>query len=227
MPAASTRSSNSKPSSDPPARDAEHVVEVKDRRHALSIRDRPRHRGPDAHRARDRTPDHRHPADRQRELHLAGRDARRRFRADQQVLRGLPRQALLRRQQRGRLDRTAGDRPGEGAVRRRARQRAAPLGRQRQHVRLPGVVAARRHRARAEPPRRRPPHTRLAGERQRPALQLRVVRRRGRGPDRDRQRPRARPRAPPEDDRRRHDELPAPPRARTVPSDRRRGRRAC
>ena len=39
-----------------------------------------------------------HPAHRQRELHLAGGDARRRLGADQQVHRGLPGQALLRRQ---------------------------------------------------------------------------------------------------------------------------------
>ena len=37
----------------------------------------------------------------------------------------------------------------EGAVRRRARQRAAPLGRQRQHGRLPRAARAGRHRARA------------------------------------------------------------------------------
>ena len=48
----------------------------------------------------------------------------------------------------------------------------------------------------------------------------------GRGADRHRPGARPRARAPSEDDRRRHDELPAPARPRAVPRDRRRGRRA-
>ena len=57
----------------------------------------------------------------------------RRLGAHQQVHRGLPGQALLRRQRGHRRGRGPGPRPGQGAVRRRARQRAAALGRQRQH----------------------------------------------------------------------------------------------
>ena len=45
-----------------------------------------------------------------------------------------------------------------------ARQRAAALGRQRQHRRLPGAARAGRHGAGHEPRPRRPPHPRLAGE---------------------------------------------------------------
>ena len=59
------------------------------------------------------------------------------------------------------------------AVRRRTRQRAAPLGRQRQPGRLPGRARAGRHRAGHAPRPGRPSHPRLAGERQRPALPLR------------------------------------------------------
>ena len=65
--------------------------------------------------------------------------------------------------------RGARHRAGQGAVRRRARQRPAALRRQRQHVRLPGAARAGRHRARAQPRPRRSPHPRLAGQRQRPA----------------------------------------------------------
>ena len=114
----------------------------------------------------------------------------------------------------------------KAAVRRRARQRAAALGRQRQHVRVPGAARAGRHRARAEPRPRRPPHPRLAGQRQRDSLPLRVVRRRRRGAHRHGPGARAGARAPAEADRRRHDELPAPARPRAVQGDRRRGRRA-
>ena len=64
-------------------------------------------------------------------------------RADQQVRRGLPRQALLRRLRVRRRDRAARDRPREGAVRRRARQRPAARRRAGQHVRLPRAAAAR------------------------------------------------------------------------------------
>ena len=59
--------------------------------------------------------------------------------------RGLPGQALLRRQPVHRRVGGPGHRPGAAAVRRRARQRAAPLRRQRQHGRLPGPAPAGRH----------------------------------------------------------------------------------
>ena len=113
-------------------------------------------------------------------------------------------------------DRGARHRAGQGAVRRRARQRPAALRRQRQHVRVPGAARAGRHGARPEPRPRRPPHPRLAGQRQRPALPLRRLRRRaGRRAHRHRRGPRPRPRAPPEDDRRRHHDA---TRAASIPS---------
>ena len=52
----------------------------------------------------------------------------------------------------------------QGAVRRRARQRAAALRRPGQHERLPDAAQARRHRARHEPRARRPPHPRPPAE---------------------------------------------------------------
>ncbi len=64
---------------------------------------------------------------------------------DQQVRRGLPRQALLRRLRARRRDRAARDRPREGAVRRRARQRPAARRRAGQRRRLPRAAAAGRH----------------------------------------------------------------------------------
>ena len=61
--------------------------------------------------------------DRLGELRAAGGARRGRLGADQQVRRGLPRPPLLRRLRGGRRRRAAGDRPRQGAVRRRARQR--------------------------------------------------------------------------------------------------------
>ena len=65
--------------------------------------------------------------------------------AHQQVRRGLPRQALLRRLRARRRRRDAGHRPRQGAVRRRARQRAAALRRPGQHGRATGDAGAGRH----------------------------------------------------------------------------------
>ena len=116
---------------------------------------------------------------------------------------------------------------GRSAVRRRARQRAAPLRRQRQHGRLPRSAAAGRHRPGPVARPRRPPHPRLAGQRQRHPVRLRllqaVAQRRA-----DRPRPGARPGpgAPAQDDRCRCNGLPAPDRRGAVPRHRRRGRRA-
>ena len=59
-------------------------------------------------------------------------------RAHQQVRRGLPRAALLRRLRARRRDRAARDRPREGAVRRRARQR--PAARRRAGQRVPSTT---------------------------------------------------------------------------------------
>ena len=69
-------------------------------------------------------------------------------RADEQVRRGLPGQALLRRLRGRGRDRAARDRPREGAVRRRARERPAARGRADEHGRLLG--------ARCEPGRHDP-----------------------------------------------------------------------
>ena len=88
------------------------------------------------------------------------------------------------------------------------------------------LLAARRHRARAQPRPRRAPDPRVSRQRQRPDLQLRRLQGdAGRRAHRHGPGARSRPRAPSEDDRRRHDELSAPPRARAVPRHRRRGRR--
>ena len=65
--------------------------------------------------------------DRQRELRARRRHAGAGLGADQQVRRGLPRAPLLRRLRARRRHRAAGDRPAQGAVRRRVRQRAAAL----------------------------------------------------------------------------------------------------
>jgi hypothetical protein len=82
------------------------------------------------HPARDRTPVFRPRADRLGELRQRGRARSRRLGDDQQVRRRLPGQAVLRRLRvRGR-GRIAGHRSREGALRRRARQRAAALGAQ-------------------------------------------------------------------------------------------------
>ena len=119
--------------------------------------------------------EHDDPAHRQRELHLAGGAPGHRLRAHQQVRRGLPGQALLRRQPVHRRVGGPRHRAGQGALRRRARQRAAPLRCQREHGRLPGAAGARRHDPRAVTRPRRAPHARPAGQRQRAALPLRVL----------------------------------------------------
>ena len=76
-------------------------------------------------------------ADRVGELHLAVDPRGRRLGADEQVRRGVPREALLRRLRDRRPDRAARDRPGQGAVRRRARERPAARRRPGEHGRLP------------------------------------------------------------------------------------------
>ena len=89
----------------------------------------------------------RHPApDPQRELRVAAVLEATGSVLHQQVLRGLPGQALLRGPAGHRPGRDARHRPRQGAVRRRARQRAAVLRLPGQPRRLPGVPAARRHR---------------------------------------------------------------------------------
>ena len=73
----------------------------------------------------------------------------------------------------------------QGALRRRARQRAAALGRAGEHGGVLHAAQAGRHRARHEPRARRPPHARPSAELLRQALHDRAVRRaQGRRADR-------------------------------------------
>ena len=114
------------------------------------------------------------------------------------------------------------------AVRRRPRQRAAPLGRQRQHGHLPRPARARRQGHGHAPRPGRPPHPRFAGQRQRSPLRLR--RRTASTASRSastttKLRAIAHGRAAQADHRRGH-RLPAHDRLRGVPRDRRRVRRA-
>ena len=131
--------------------------------------------------------------------------------ADQQVQRGLPGQALLRRQRHHRRRRVAGDRPREGAVRCRPRQRPAAQRCQRQHVRVPGAARSRAtpcsglsldhggHLTHGSPVNASGKLYHFVAYKVTPG---RRAHRHGPGP-----RPRAR--APTEDDRRRHHQLPA------------------
>ena len=149
-------------------------------------------------------------ADRLGELRQPGRARSRRLGADQQVRRRLSRQALLRRLRVRRRRRVAGDRAREGAVRRRARQRAAALGRAGEHGGLLHAAQARRHGARHEPGARRPPHARPSAQLLRQALHHRPVRRpQGRRADRLRGARAARARAQAEDDHGRRQRLSA------------------
>ena len=142
----------------------------------------------------------------------------------QQVRRGLPGPPLLRRLRARRRRRADRDRPGQGAVRRRVRQRPAALRRLRQPGRAVRAGPARRHHPRPGPRARRSPDPRHAAELLRQAV------RRGRVP-RGRRRPRrhgrgraARQGAPPEGDHRGLVGLPAAAGLRRVPPDRGRGR---
>ena len=101
-------------------------------------------------------------------------------RPDQQVRRGVPGQALLRRLRVHRHHRAARDRPGEVAVRRRARERPAARGRAGQHGRLPRAAHAGRPDHGPEPPARRSPQPRHEDQRVRPAVRHRPVRGLGR-----------------------------------------------
>ena len=98
-------------------------------------------------------------------------------RADEQVRRGLSGQALLRRLRVRRRRRVAGDRAREAAVRRRARQRPAALGRAGQHGGLHRGAQAGRHDPRHEPRARRPPDARPPAELLGQVLQHRALRR--------------------------------------------------
>ena len=237
MPAASTRSPNSKPSSEPSATCAEPpqrqpirlTARHHDRgsEHALPIRHRPRHRGLGAHRARDRAPDHRHPADRQRELHVAGGDARRRARCSPtSTPRATPASATTAATRSSTtIEQLAIDRAKElfGAEHANVQPHSGANANMCVYQALlqPGDTVLGLsldhggHLTHGSP-------VNASGL----LYNFVVLRRRRRGAHRHRQRARPRPRTPAEDDRGRHDELPAPSRARTVPQDRRRGRRA-
>ena len=90
-------------------------------------------------------------------------------RAHQQVRRGLSRPALLRRLRVRRHRRAARDRPRQGAVRGRARQRPAARRRAGQRGRLPRAAAARRHDHGPGAAPRRPPQPRDEAQRLRAA----------------------------------------------------------
>ena len=83
-------------------------------------------------------------------------------------------EALLRRLRVRRHRRAAGDRPREGAVRSRARERPAARGRAGQHGRLPRAAGARATRSWAFAAARRPPHARDEDQRVGPALRHRA-----------------------------------------------------
>ena len=120
-------------------------------------------------------------AHRERELRLARGPRGAGLVAHEQVRRGLPREALLRRLRGRRSGRAARDRPREGALRRRARERPAALRLPGQHGgllrarhelgRQRGGWADRGHAPRHEPQLRGPPHPRLVRQLLREALQ--------------------------------------------------------
>ena len=219
------------PASPPPDYpDAVAIVARPMSRAARELPDRPAGRGRsrDRRRARGRAAAPAADAgdDRLGELRAAGGARRGRLGADQQVRRGLPRPPLLRRLRGGRRRRAAGDRPGQGAVRRRARQRPGPRRRPGQQRRLHGAARAGRHDPRPGPRPRRPPQPRDEDQRLRQALQPGRLPRPPRGllVDMD-EVARARRGAQAEADRRRLVRLPAPARLRRLPRDRRLGRR--
>ena len=164
--------------------------------------------------------------DRVRELRAAGRARRSRLGAHEQVRRGLPGPPLLRRLRGGRRRRAARDRPGEVALRRRARERPAARGRSGQQRGLHGAARPRRQDHGPEARPRRPPHARDEAERLGQALRGRRLRRlEGRLPDRHGRGSAGRRGGAAEADRHRLVGLLAPARLRALPRDRRLGRR--
>ena len=185
---------------------------------------RPRHRGDPALRAR---PAARRPAaHRERELLEPGGADRARLDVVEQVRRGLPGAPLLRRLQRGRQGRDAGDRAVQDPVRRRPRERAGALGRERQPGRLRRVPQARREDPRDEPAARGAPHPRHQGVLQRQVVRRRALRgRQGHRGHRLRRGRAAGEGAPSQGHPRRGLGDPAAHRLRAVPGRRGRGRR--
>ena len=135
--------------------------------------------------------------------------------AQQQVLRGVRGQALLRGPAVRRPGRDAGGRAGRGPVRGRPRQRPAVLRLAGQPRHLPGLHEPGRHVPVARAGPRRPPHARLAGLGHRQVVPAGALRGRARvGPHRHGQRARPGPGRAPENDHLRrygdpaHDRLP-------------------
>ena len=130
--------------------------------HGLPVPVRSRGRRDHRERVSPRAAQHR--ADRLGEHRLPRRYAGDGHLPDQQVRRGLSRQALLRRLLLRRRDR--GDRPSARlqALRRRARERPAPLRREREPRSLQGDAPARRHLHGHEPRPRRPSVPRQPGQ---------------------------------------------------------------
>ena len=165
--------------------------------------------------------------DRLRELRAAGGARLPGLGAHEQVRRGLPGQALLRRLRVRRRRRAARDRAREGALRRRARERAAARRRAGERRRLPRAARAGRPHPRHEARPRRPPHARDEDQLLRPPLRHRRLRRARGGLAARHGRARADRRGrQAEADPRRLVRLPAPARLPALPRDRRLGRRA-
>ena len=165
-------------------------------------------------------------ADRERELRQPRGDRRHGHAADQQVRRGLSGPALLRRLRGGGRGRAAGHRPAEAALRRRARQRAAALGRAGQLRRVHGRHQAGRHHHGHVAAPRRPPLARGGGQPQRCHLARGALRRgSGHRPHRLRRRARAGQAGAAQAHHRRRQRLCPHHRLRGVPLDRGRGRR--
>ena len=163
-------------------------------------------------------------ADRVGELHLAERARVGRIGPDEQVRRGLPRPALLRRLRGRRRDRDARDRAREVPVRRRARERSAACRGTGQHGRLLRALRAGRHRARDAARPRGASDARAPGQLLGPLLPRRRLRRRPRHrADRLRRAAPARAGAPAQADRLRRFRLPAQDRGRPLPRGRGRG----
>ncbi|CAA9304887.1 MAG: Serine hydroxymethyltransferase, partial [uncultured Gemmatimonadaceae bacterium] len=182
------------------------------RRCALGCRPRDRAAG----RARDASAERGARAHRERELRLAGGARGDGLAAHEQVRGGAAGEAVLRGLRGGGPGRADRDRPREGALRRRARERAAALGRLGQRRRVPGVPQAGRPVPRHGPVERRAPHARLGGELLGAHLQGQLVRRHRRGADRLRGHGAQGARAPAEDDHRRLQRLLARDRLRAL-----------
>ena len=140
---------------------------------------------------------------------------------------GYPQAALLPGLRLGGSGGGPGPAAGAPALRRRPRQRAAPLRLVGQHGGLLRRLAAGRHGAGHGPERRRAPDPRLAGQLLLEAVPLLRLRRRpADGAHRLRPGGQPGPRAPAEDDRRGRHRLPQALRLGAVPGDRGRGRGA-